>query len=79
MKKTIYYLQSISIALGALVILRSIYCLIKTFMHYTNPFTAEFWDYYLNVFQYNGLSFRLFWLIGIVASLILLIFIRKKG
>ena len=72
MKKAIYNLMSIPIALGFLVFLRSAYCLIDSFRVIGNPFKTEFWDNFIESFQDFSLIFRSFSILIFFAIIILL-------
>ena len=79
MKTVSYYLMSIAISLGILVFLRSAYALIDSFIHFSNPFKADFWDFYLESFSNFGLYFSIIGLMVFFAVIILLNKLRKRS
>jgi hypothetical protein len=78
MRKSIHYLQSISISFGLLVILKSAYGLIKSILILKDPFKSEFWDFYVNSTRLFSSNFMLLWFIGMIISFAFLYFYRNK-
>lgn len=72
-------LKLIAPSFGLAILLRSVYSLVKTFIQINNPLESEFWDVYIDFFQFMGPTFIVWVLITYGVCCLIYIFLRKTS